>query len=79
MVEIMQRSFSQHGKIASLPGVEKRLKAQRLQIELIRKNMKCQINPQGKDFSMESYLSTLDKIKDIAQELWIVCYRKKPV
>lgn len=68
----MKRSFIQHGKVASLPSQQKKLKAYKKQKELIQKNLECYIDPLAKEIPIYSYASTLDMIKKFSEELWTV-------
>lgn len=69
ITEVMQRSFSHHGKIATLPGIEQRLKIQRLQLDMMASSNKCHYS---EHYLMDEYHSHFAKIQEIAKKLWTV-------
>jgi len=71
VIDIMQRSFSQHGKITSLPNLEKKLKSYNKQKELIEKNIKCIKDPSAKAVDIiQNYTDQLDMIKEDSGVIW---------
>ncbi len=69
----MQRSFSQHGKLTSLPNLEKKLKSYTKQKELIEKNVKCIKDPSSKAVEIiKKYNEQLSMLKEDSNMIWTV-------